>query len=52
MSKRRKNKDMSPEDYDDYLNDQIGDMYQAPKGKKPKGKDRRKASKNKTAYWD
>lgn len=50
MPKRRKNKNMSPEDHDEYLRDQTGDMYQAPKGKKPKGKDRRKSSK--PAYWD
>ncbi len=52
MSKRRKNKNMSSEEYDEYLKDTMGNMYQAPKGKKPKGKDRRKAGKNKPAYWD
>ena len=54
MSKRRKkdNLTMSPEDYEDYLSETQGDMYQAPKGKKPRGRDKRKAGKHKTAYWD
>ena len=54
MSKRRKKdkQTMSPEEYDAYISDFHGDMYQAPKGKKPRGRDKRKAGNHKTAYYD
>lgn len=29
-----------------------GDMYEAPRGKKPRGKDKRKQMNHKTAYYD
>ena len=53
MSKRRKKSKLNiSDDHDnmDYSFD--GDMYQAPKGKKPRGRDKRKAGNHKTAYWD
>ena len=57
MSKRRKKSDLNMSanelgDYEDYLSEFQNDMYQAPKGKKPRGKAKRKSSAHKTAYWD
>ncbi|NNE56684.1 MAG: hypothetical protein HKN36_01125 [Hellea sp.] len=37
-------------DYQDFYPD--GDMYQAPRGKKPRGKDKRRAGIHKMAYYD
>jgi len=54
MSKRRRknNLNLSPEDGDPYFAGNGNDMYQAPKGKKPRGKAKRKSGAHKTAYWD
>lgn len=56
MSKRHKKSTLTfssqsegPLDPQDYA---ATDYYEAPKGKKPKGKHRRGQSNHKTAYWD
>ncbi len=54
MSKRhKKTKQFISDDYDDDMAYGYGgDMYQAPKGKKPRGRDKRKAGNHKSAYYD
>ena len=53
MSKRhRKAKLTVSDDFDDFVPDFGGDMYQAPKSKKPRGKQKRKQAGHKSAYYD
>ena len=57
MSKRHKKAKLfasSSDGFDDFGLSPVfdGDMYEAPRGKKPRGKDKRKQTSHKTAYYD
>ncbi|MBC6402911.1 MAG: hypothetical protein GDA39_02905 [Hyphomonadaceae bacterium] len=53
MSRRhKKSRLIVSDDPADPVPDFGGDMYQAPKGRKPRGKEKRKQASHKTAYYD
>ena len=50
MSKRLKKSKLNFESEDDFLFSE--NMYEAPRGAKPRGKQKRRQSQHKTAYYD